>query len=255
MLVGRGCIGGRVATGEIADGRFFILDGDVYSRSWRSGISERLVNVALVAPSEPRQVFALLVGGFVPEEGSAITPDTPPLFEPKLVSYVAGDHALIRRPNYLTSPLRIEVELGVVIGKLLIRADAEEAEAAIFGYTISNEVSAGQYAERLGDRTRSKSGESFVSFGPWIRTDIDEDQLAKGLAMAARVNGHEVKSGSTKTLRHPPSVVLSAISQHVPLYPGDMVSLGAPSGPADAQPGDNVELEIEGIGILHNRLE
>jgi 2-keto-4-pentenoate hydratase/2-oxohepta-3-ene-1,7-dioic acid hydratase in catechol pathway len=252
MLISRACIRGHIAYGQIINDRFHIVKGNVFERIIRTEAAEPLNNVHLLAPTEPRNVFVVL-GGFLPSDGTPLPPGTVPNFTPKITSYVTGQDAVVSYPSSLAGPLVVEVELAAVIGREICNADPEQARDAIFGFTCFNDVSASEFIANR-DWLRAKSFETFASMGPWIQTDITEGDIARGLQLTTRVNGQRIQEGNTRDFRFSPSVTIGALSKHVTLYPGDIVSLGTPPPPAEVSPGDTVELEVEGVGVLRNHI-
>jgi 2-keto-4-pentenoate hydratase/2-oxohepta-3-ene-1,7-dioic acid hydratase in catechol pathway len=234
------------------------LAGDVFATPSRHGEPVALADVALKSPTAPRTVLVTM-GGFLPADGTPLAPDAVPWLVPKVTPRVSGDGGQVVVPSFV-STLWIEVELAIVIGKLARNVTPDEARAAIFGYTCFNDVSAPQFiladvAQRTPsvelDIWRAKSIETFASMGPWIRTDLSEERIQEGLALRTKVNGVTRAQGNTRDHKFLPATWVAFASRYTTLYPGDVISLGTPE-PCEASPGDVVELEIEGIGALHN---
>jgi 2-keto-4-pentenoate hydratase/2-oxohepta-3-ene-1,7-dioic acid hydratase in catechol pathway len=179
-------------------------------------------------------------------------PGETPFVNPKVTSEVTGDGAEIRVPPFLTLDIWVEPELAVVLGGDVYRASRETAASAILGYTVFNDVTAREFLQPNKDYFRAKCNETFASMGPRIETAITEDDVAAGLAVECRVNGESRVRATTSALRFRPSEVISAVSMHTRLQRGDVIALGCPPPPPRARPGDEVELEIERIGVLHN---
>jgi 2-keto-4-pentenoate hydratase/2-oxohepta-3-ene-1,7-dioic acid hydratase in catechol pathway len=184
-------------------------------------------------------------------EGTELPGETP-FVNAKVTSEVTGDGAEIRVPPFVTLDVWVEPELAVVVGGDVYRASPEAARKTILGYTIFNDVTAREFLQPHKDYFRAKCNETFASMGPWIETSISEDDVAAGMSVECRVNGEMRVRASTRGLRFAPSEVVSAVSMHTTLRRGDVIALGCPPPPPRARPGDRVELEIEGIGVLHN---
>jgi 2-keto-4-pentenoate hydratase/2-oxohepta-3-ene-1,7-dioic acid hydratase in catechol pathway len=184
-------------------------------------------------------------------EGTELPGETP-FVNPKVTSEVTGDGAAIRVPSFLTLDVWVEPELALIVGSDAYRTSPEAARDAIFGYTIFNDVTAREFLQPHKDYFRAKCNETFASMGPWIETSISESDVSTGLEVECRVNGETRVRSNTRSLRFTPSEVVSAVSMHTTLRRGDVIALGCPPPPPRARPGDEVELEIEGIGVLHN---
>jgi 2-keto-4-pentenoate hydratase/2-oxohepta-3-ene-1,7-dioic acid hydratase in catechol pathway len=145
-------------------------------------------------------------------------------------------------------PVSIEGELAIVIGRRCRHLAPGEASAYIIGCTIANDVTAvGQIP--LDDRLlQSKGGDGFTPLGPWIETDIDPADLG----ITVLVNDRVVAESSSQALAWNVDEQLVYLSSHLELGPGDVVLTGSPQTAAPVEPGDNVEIRIDGLGALRN---
>jgi 2-keto-4-pentenoate hydratase/2-oxohepta-3-ene-1,7-dioic acid hydratase in catechol pathway len=143
-----------------------------------------------------------------------------------------------------------EAELAVVIGKEAKSVPEEKAGGYILGYTCLNDVTARDLQPKDGQWTLSKSFDTFAPIGPWIVTDIDPYHLE----IAAYLNGERRQHSNTKNLIFGPHHLVSFISQVMTLLPGDVIATGTPSGIGRMNVGDKVDVVIEGIGTLTNRV-
>jgi len=252
MLVARALIDGETRYGEVEDGTFHPLSAAPFDGGTRTGAAVPLANVTLEAPTAPGRML-MMMGGFMPADGSPLPPGAEPWLTPKAPTWVSGDGAAIVRPKFLTKDLWIEPEIAIVIGRQVRGASRQEARDAILGFTCFNDATASEYLP-AGDWWRAKSIETFASMGPWVRTDLTEEDILEGLRITCRVNGTQRVDANTSRLKWPVSYVVSFVSQHVTLFPGDVISLGTPQAGIDVQPGDVTECEVEGIGVLHNRI-
>ena len=181
--------------------------------------------------------------------------------------FYKGNHRSIVGPGEdvvwpsFTETLDFELELACVVGTKGRDLDAETAEAAIFGYTIMNDWSArdvqrDEMAMRLGP---AKSKDFATSLGPCIVT-ADEIDPRAGLTMRARVNGEEWCDASSKNMHWTFAQMIAHVSTGEDVWPGDVYGSGTPFGGCGLDhdrwiaPGDVIELEIEGIGVLRNRV-
>ena len=145
-----------------------------------------------------------------------------------------------------------EGELAVVIGDVASKLSSpEEATRCIFGYSCFNDVTARDLQDKDVQFTRAKGFDTFAPYGPCVALGLD----ASDLAITTRVNGEVRQSSRTSQLIFSPEHLIWYISQIMTLMPGDVISTGTPSGIAPIHPGDRVEIEIEGIGILQNVVE
>ncbi|MDA8287081.1 MAG: fumarylacetoacetate hydrolase family protein [Actinomycetota bacterium] len=193
------------------------------------------------------------------ETGQAV-PDEPILFT-KSPNSLIGPYDDVHRPRGSTK-LDWEVELGLVIGtRCRYLESREEAAASIAGYVVVNDVSERAFqAERGGQWMKGKSAETFNPAGPWLVT-TDEVPDVSGLAMWLDVNGTRRQAGSTKTMIFDPFTIVHYISQFLVLEPGDLINTGTPPGvgmgykpPIWLQPGDVMELGVEGLGSQRQRV-
>ena len=187
-------------------------------------------------------------------ETGAPVPDEPILFT-KSPNTLIGPNDDVRIPRGSTKP-DWEVELGIVIGQRTSYLDTvEEARAAIAGYTVVNDVSERAFQiERGGQWSKGKSAETFNPAGPWLVTPDEIDDVLD-LAMWLDVSGVRRQNGSTSTMIFDPYFIVHYLSQFLVLEPGDLINTGTPPGvgmglrpPVWLQPGDVMELGIEGLG-------
>jgi 2-keto-4-pentenoate hydratase/2-oxohepta-3-ene-1,7-dioic acid hydratase in catechol pathway len=127
-------------------------------------------------------------------------------------------------------------------------ADEKTAAEAILGYTCGNDVTARDLQAKDGQWTRAKGFDGFCPLGPWIETDLDPS----GTDLEVRVNGEVRQRSSTKNLVFGPAQLVSYVSRIMTLLPGDVIMTGTPSGVGPMEPGQTVEVEIGGIGVLSN---
>lgn len=187
-------------------------------------------------------------------ETGAEIPDHPILFM-KANSAIVGPNDDVEIPRNSTST-DWEVELGVVIGKAAKYVDEANALDYVAGYCVINDVSERHFQTKLsGNWTKGKSCDTFGPTGPWLVTR-DEVADPQALAMSLNVNGKRMQTGTTKTMIFTVAQIVSHLSQLMTLHPGDVISTGTPPGvgmgikpePIYLNPGDVMELTIEGLG-------
>ncbi|MHA1270019.1 MAG: fumarylacetoacetate hydrolase family protein [Candidatus Helarchaeota archaeon] len=153
-----------------------------------------------------------------------------------------------------------EAELAVVIGRKMKKIDIEDVPNYIFGYTILNDVSARIQQQKDKQFFRSKSFDTFAPMGPWIVTH-DEIGDPMNLRIQSLINGEVRQDSNTGKMNFNVYEILSYISEGITLYPGDIIGTGTPAGvgvamnpPNPLKPGDTIEIKIEKIGSLINKI-
>jgi 2-keto-4-pentenoate hydratase/2-oxohepta-3-ene-1,7-dioic acid hydratase in catechol pathway len=193
------------------------------------------------------------------EEAGADIPDEPIIFMKPRTAIVGPDEHIIL-PNFVKE-LDYEAELAIVIGKKGKNISVSEAEKYVFGYTAFNDVSAREIQFRDRQWTRGKSFDTFAPIGPCITT-ADQIGNPSNLNIHTRVNGELRQDSSTKNMVFNVYEVIHHISRVMTLEPCDIIATGTPAGvavfmkptPKFLSPGDLVEVEIENIGTLRNKV-
>lgn len=187
-------------------------------------------------------------------ETGAPVPQEPVIFM-KAPSAISGPNDPVVQPKGSTM-LDWEVELALVIGKQASYVDESHASDHIAGYCVCHDVSErGFQLHRGGQWDKGKGCDTFGPIGPWLVTrDEVDDPL--NLDIYLSVNGHRFQDGNTRTMIFSPSFIVSYVSQFMRLLPGDIISTGTPPGVGMGQnpqrylqPGDQVELGIQGLGV------
>jgi 2-keto-4-pentenoate hydratase/2-oxohepta-3-ene-1,7-dioic acid hydratase in catechol pathway len=260
LRIARAEVNGRTQWGEIEGDTFHAIAGDVFAGIRRDGTSVQLDTVRLLSPVDPRRIL-ITMGGFRRANDAPPLPGALPWLLPKIAAPISGDNGEIVVPRSLAdSIIWAEVELAIVIGRTVRSASADDAAAAIFGFTCFNDVSAPEFlfddprAPKLKpapDSYRAKSADTFASMGPWIETALTQADVTGGLALTTRVNDVVAAEGSTREHKYALADWVVAASALTTLEPGDVIALGTPQ-PVEIVAGDSLELEIEGIGVLRN---
>jgi 2-keto-4-pentenoate hydratase/2-oxohepta-3-ene-1,7-dioic acid hydratase in catechol pathway len=174
---------------------------------------------------------------------------TEPLLFLKATSALLSPRAVVRRPK-ISERVDHEGELGVVIGKTCYQPAADaDIRQYILGYTCVNDVTARDLQFADGQWSRAKGFDTFCPVGPMVTTDVDP---WAGVAVETRVNGEVRQQGNTRDFIFPLDVIIRHIAQAMTLYPGDLIPTGTPSGVGPLKAGDNVEVNVEGVGTLSN---
>lgn len=195
--------------------------------------------------------------------GHALPADAPParpLVYAKLPTSVSGHGATLAWDRSLTANVDAEVELGVVIGLEARDVPPERAMAHVLGYTCIDDISSRDPWLDGDQWLLGKSMAGFCPVGPWIVTADELDP--SGLRLGCSINGVSIQDGTTAAMRSSIPAVISYLSHHVVLRPGDLIATGTPArltGPLGPQrhlqPGDDVAVWVEGIGTLTTRIE
>jgi 2-keto-4-pentenoate hydratase/2-oxohepta-3-ene-1,7-dioic acid hydratase in catechol pathway len=207
----------------------------------------RLNDIRLLPPCIPSKVVALGVNyRSHGEEMNHRIPDEPLIFIKPSTSVIATEDYII----YPESSQRVdyEGELGVVIKSLTRNVSKEEARHRILGYTCVNDVTARDLQAKDKQWTRAKGFDTFCPIGPCIETEIDPHDLP----LETCLNGEIKQQTRTSQLIFGVYELVSFISHVMTLLPGDVIATGTTSGIGPMQPGDTVEVKIEGIGTLRN---
>jgi 2-keto-4-pentenoate hydratase/2-oxohepta-3-ene-1,7-dioic acid hydratase in catechol pathway len=176
-------------------------------------------------------------------------PDEPLLFL-KAPSAIISSGEEIVLPS-ASQQVEHEGELGVVIGRAARNIPSgEDPLSYVLGYTCVNDVTARDLQRKDVQFTRGKSFDTFCPVGPWIETDIDPGDVV----IQTRLNGEVKQKGNTADMAFPVAFLIRYISEIMTLYPGDLIATGTPAGVSRMKPGDIVEVEVAGIGILQNRV-
>jgi 2-keto-4-pentenoate hydratase/2-oxohepta-3-ene-1,7-dioic acid hydratase in catechol pathway len=207
----------------------------------------RYSDIRLLAPCLPTKIVALGVNyQSHGEEMSHRIPTEPLLFIKPSTSVIGTEDDII----YPESSERVdyEGELGVVIRSTAYRVAEKDAADYILGYTCVNDVTARDLQAKDKQWTRSKGFDTFCPIGPCIETELDPSYLT----LETILNGEVRQQTRTSQLIFPVATLVSFISHVMTLLPGDVIATGTPRGIGPMQPGDIVEVKIEGIGTLRN---
>jgi 2-keto-4-pentenoate hydratase/2-oxohepta-3-ene-1,7-dioic acid hydratase in catechol pathway len=236
-----------------------ILDGDtIYEASgdpYDGGLKQGtafgpLESTALLAPvDQPSKIIAIGLNykDHIEQDAPGFQiPENPIIFLKPPSSLVGhgGDIVLPAGAEKIDN----EAELGVVISRRARHVKAENYMDVILGLTNSNDVSARDYQFKDGQWVRAKGFDTFSPVGPAIVTDAEP----AGRSIVSRLNGEVCQSSNTDMLLFDVPTLIEFISRVMTLEPGDIIMTGTPAGPPAMKPGDVVEIEVEGLGVLRN---
>ena len=233
--------------GLIEGEAIYAVEGSIFGEFRRAEKVAALAEVRLLAPCQPTKILAVGLNYRTHAAEAGYDVPSEPLVFSKPPSSVIGPLEPIVYP-ILSQQMDYEGELAVVIGQRAKNVLPEKATDFILGYTCGNDVTARDLQRRDDQWTRAKGFDTFCPLGPYIVTDLDPAHLA----IQTRVNGEIRQSTSTADMVFNVAELMAYVSQVMTLEPGDVILTGTPSGVGPLQPGDVVEVEIEGIGILRN---
>ena len=240
-----------VVEGTGDDATVITLVGDpLYQGVQPSGERLALEAVRLLTPVIPRSKV-VGIGRNYADHAAEMGSDIPaePLVFLKPNTSVIGPGDPIVYPGQ-TSDLQFEGELAVVIGRICRDVPAERVPEVVYGYTCGNDVTARDLQRSDGQWARAKGFDSFCPLGPWIETDLDPADLA----LTTTLNGEPRQKARTSQLHFDITALVAHVTSFTTLLPGDVLLTGTPAGVGPMQPGDQVAVEIEGIGTLTNRV-
>jgi 2-keto-4-pentenoate hydratase/2-oxohepta-3-ene-1,7-dioic acid hydratase in catechol pathway len=240
--------GGTIHYGVLEDNGISPIEGDPFQEDAEiTDMKYALASCRLLAPCEPSKIVAYGVNykSHSDEMGSNL-PDEPLMFIKPTTSVIGPDQEIVYPPS--SKRVDYEGELGVVIGDIARSVSPEDALDYVFGYTCLNDVTARDLQQKDGQWTRGKGFDTFCPFGPWIETDLSPEKLH----LQTRLNGEVKQDTDTSSMIFPVDVLISFASRVMTLLPGDVIATGTAAGVGPMQPGDVVEVEIGGIGILRN---
>jgi 2-keto-4-pentenoate hydratase/2-oxohepta-3-ene-1,7-dioic acid hydratase in catechol pathway len=208
-----------------------------------------LHSAKLLAPVVPSKIVC--IGRNYREHAAELGNEPPkePLVFLKAPSSVIAPEEPIHIPPQ-SQRVDFEGELAIVIGRRASKIGPDEPVSPyIRGYTIVNDVTARDLQKPDGQWWRAKGFDTFCPIGPIVTDEIDPEA---GITVETRLNGELRQHGNTRDFIFPIDLLLRHITAAMTLFPGDVIPTGTPAGVSPMQPGDSVEVAIEGIGVLRN---
>jgi 2-keto-4-pentenoate hydratase/2-oxohepta-3-ene-1,7-dioic acid hydratase in catechol pathway len=210
----------------------------------------RLADVRLLSPVLPRSKVVGIGKNYAAhaaEMGSEV-PEEPLMFLKPNTSVVGpGDPIFYPRQS---SNVHFEGELAVVIGRICRDVPVERWKDVVHGFTVANDVTARDLQKKDGQFTRAKGFDSFCPLGPWIETELDVSDLR----VQTFLDGEVKQDGRTSDLIFDVPSLIAHVSSVMTLLPGDVILTGTPEGVGPMNVGDEVEISIQGIGNLTNKV-
>lgn len=233
--------------GWLLEDKVGAIVGNIYDEYRREEAELPLSSIRLLAPVEPSKIVC--VGRNYVEhakEHDAEIPNVPLIFLKPPSAIIGPGEAITLPPQ--SQQVEHEAELVIVIGKRGRNVIAEEAANYIFGYTVGNDVTARDLQRSDGQWTRAKGFDTFCPFGPWVNTEFDPSDAV----ITCRVSGQPRQMASTRDMVFNVNTLIAFISSVMTLEPGDLIFTGTPAGVGPLKDGDEVVVEIEGLGKLSN---
>lgn len=240
----------KACYGEIEGEKIFLLDQSFHEASCqRTGVMVNLSEVKLLTPVQPSKIICvgLNYSKHIEEMGDTLH-EEPVIFLKPLTTLIGPEDEVVI--PQMSDRVEYEAELVVVIGKTMKDVAEDQVFDSIFGYTCGNDVTARDLQQKDGQWTRSKGFDTFCPMGPWIVTDLDSSELD----IRSILNGETKQSSNTKYFIYSVAKLISYISQIMTLNPGDVIMTGTPEGVGPMKSGDEIVIEVEGIGQLSNTI-
>ena len=238
--------GKTIAYGIVEGDTVHQISGDLFSSWQRTDKAYPLDKVRLLPPTKPTKVLAL-AGNYVTHLGDEHPrPEHPEVFF-KVPSCLIGQGENVIIPKH-TSEVHLEAEMVIVIAKRAKNVPEKEASEYILGITCGNDISARDWQTNDKQWWRAKGTDTFGPCGPYIVSGINYNDLS----LQSRLNGEVKQSQRTSDMIFNVSQIVSWISRHVTLEPGDLIYTGTPGKTPVIKPGDVLEIELEHVGVLRN---
>jgi 2-keto-4-pentenoate hydratase/2-oxohepta-3-ene-1,7-dioic acid hydratase in catechol pathway len=245
-----------VAYGIVEGDTVIAVEGDPFAEHRTTGNRFKLSEVKLLVPVVPGTFYAIgsnyrnHVVGRAKVKGTA-----PKFYDTPRVGYRANS-ALIATGDDIVKPkdagphFEYEGDLVAVVGKPARRVSPDQAAHCIFGWTIGNDLTERDWQRDDPTNLRGKNADTFKPMGPWIVTGLDP----RDMTTTVRLNGKTVHTFPTGNMLFSAAEVISDVSRYNTLSPKDVVWLGTDEVPESVKPGDVIEIEITGVGVLRNRV-
>ncbi len=240
-------VNGRQAWGIVEGDTVREISAPPFRRYELTDRVHRLADVKLLVPTRPRPKVFAVAGNYRSHLAGEREPAPHPEIFFKLPTALipTGAHVVIPRG---TKEVHFEAELVIVIKRRAKKITPEQAPRYILGVTCGNDISARDWQENDIQWWRAKGSDTFGPIGPFVVSGLDYNNLQ----LTLRHNGVVKQSENTKNMVHNVNQIVSWISQFVTLEPGDVIFTGTPGKTEAIKPGDTLEVELEGVGVLRN---
>ncbi len=237
--------GNRIAYGILQDGVVEEISSTPFLPFDVTGVTYDLQDVRLLSPCVPSKVIGIAMNyrDHVEEMGKPI-PDYPTFFYKPSTSVVGPGDRVVRPPG--SKQLDYEGELAVVVASVARSVSLGRYDEVVLGYTCGIDATARDLQRIDSQWGRAKGFDSSAPLGPWIETEADPSNLV----LTTKLNGEVRQSSTTSMMIFNVSALITFVSAYVTLLPGDVILTGTPAGIGPMEPGDQLSVEIEGIGSL-----
>jgi 2-keto-4-pentenoate hydratase/2-oxohepta-3-ene-1,7-dioic acid hydratase in catechol pathway len=246
----------QVSYGLVEGDKVTAVDGIPWGEHKQSARAYPLKDVKLLIPVVPPTFYCVGINYADHIRKMAAKRKTEPVFPKKPDIGYRANNALIAHEENIVKPadasdaFQYEGELVAVFGKRAHKVSRETALDYVFGWTIGNDVSERGWQKE--DRTlwRAKNADTFKPMGPWIVTGLDPGKMETII----RVSGRETDRFATNNMIFDTATYIAEVSKYCTIEPGDVMWMGTDGVPENIKPGDTVEIEISGIGVLRNKV-
>ena len=225
-----------------------IVGDPLYQKVEPTGATHLVADVRLLAPVIPRSKVVGIGRNYAEHarEMGGEAPAQPLMFLVPNTAVVGPGDPVVMPAG--AGEISYEAELAVVIGRIAKDVPRERVKEVVYGYTCANDVTARDWQRGDGQWARAKGFDTSCPLGPWISTDLDVSDLR----IQSRLDGETRQDGTTADMIFDVETLVSHVSSAFTLLPGDVILTGTPAGVGLVEPGQRVDVEIEGIGTLTN---
>ena len=242
---------GRARLGLLEGDGVVLHEGTAFGAPQPSGERLPLDGLRWLPPCEPGQIVGLWNNFRAAAAKNGWAEPAEPLYFLKSPAALSGPGAAVPAAAPEVGRVAYEGELAIVVGRHAHRLAREDAAAAIFGYTVANDYTAIELLNRdpsFPQWARAKSLPGFANVGPWIDTGFSP----AGATLRTRVGGRERQNYALDDMFFGPAELLWRLSQELVLQPGDLILCGTSLGVLPLKPGTEVEVEVDGLGVLRS---
>lgn len=248
MKLARILVNDEIKYAKAEDGRVYLIEGDCFDIKKISNEPFES-EYKILAPCEPSKIIALGANYRKHAQELDLKINAVPLiFLKPTTSIIADGEDIILPPS--ATKVDYEAELAVIINCDCKNVPKEQAKSVVLGYTCANDVSERVFQKLDGQWTRAKGFDTFCPLGPYIETELDGDNAN----LSAILNGKTVQKGNTSDMINDIDTTIAFISSIMTLKKGDVILTGTPEGIGQIKNGDIIEIKIEGIGTLKNKV-
>ena len=249
MKIARVSHGGSPTYAVVEGDTVYRLEGSPFESPRRGERIGDLAATKLLAPCEPTKVLCIGLNYHAhARETNQQVPPEPLMFWKPPTTVVGPSDVVVWAPG--SQQIDYESELAVVFKKTAKNVPLGAYKEYVLGYTCANDISARDFQRGDGQWSRAKGSDTFCPLGPWIETDVDPSDLR----ISGRLNGELRQDSRTSDLAFNVDQLIAHLTKYFTMLPGDVLITGTPAGIGPMNPGDEYEVEIEGIGSLKNRM-